>query len=85
MWKLGLWPRNSFSGNISFEFSVLVLCSSNDWIVKFFSLMVQMLDLKLALYLPFLEIMQPGVFITASDDIEVFNIDMMPAAGGKKL
>ena len=30
-----------------------------------------MLDLKLALYLPFLEAMEPGVFITASDDIEV--------------
>ncbi len=28
MWKLGLWPRNSFSGNICFEFTVLVLCSS---------------------------------------------------------
>ncbi len=28
MWKLGLWPRNSFSGNICFEFSVLVLCSA---------------------------------------------------------
>jgi hypothetical protein len=27
MWKLWLWPRNSFSGNNSFEFSVLVLCS----------------------------------------------------------
>jgi hypothetical protein len=27
MWKLGLWPRNSFSGNICFEFSVAVLCS----------------------------------------------------------
>ncbi len=27
IWKLGLWPRNSFSGNICFEFSVLVLCS----------------------------------------------------------
>ncbi len=25
MWKLGLWPRNSFFGNICFEFSVLVL------------------------------------------------------------
>jgi hypothetical protein len=44
-----------------------------------------MLDLKLALYLPFLEIMQPGVFITASDDIEVFNIDQMPTAGDKKI
>jgi hypothetical protein len=27
MWKLGLWPRNSFSENICFEFSVLFLCS----------------------------------------------------------
>jgi hypothetical protein len=27
MWKLGLWPRNSFSGNMCFKFSVLVLCS----------------------------------------------------------
>ncbi len=27
MWKLGLRPRNSFTGNISFEFSVLYLCS----------------------------------------------------------
>jgi len=35
----------------------------------------QMLDLKLAMYLPFMEIMEPGVFITASDDIEVFNMD----------
>jgi hypothetical protein len=25
VWKLGLWPCNSFSGNICFEFSVLVL------------------------------------------------------------
>ncbi len=25
MWKLGLWLRNSFSGNICFQFSVLVL------------------------------------------------------------
>ncbi len=27
MWKLGLWPRNSFSGNIYFKFSVMVFCS----------------------------------------------------------
>ena len=27
MWKFGLWPHNFFSGNICFEFSVLVLCS----------------------------------------------------------
>ena len=41
----------------------------------------QLLDLKLALFLPFLAVMQPGVFITASDDIEVFNIDRIPPAG----
>ncbi len=28
MWKLGLMPHNSFSGNICFEFSVLCLCSA---------------------------------------------------------
>jgi hypothetical protein len=27
MWKFGLWPCNSFSGNFFFEFTVLVLCS----------------------------------------------------------
>ncbi len=27
MWKWGMWPRNSFSGNICFEFSELVLSS----------------------------------------------------------
>jgi hypothetical protein len=27
MWKLGLWPPNSFSGNICFEYSVLCFCS----------------------------------------------------------
>ncbi len=27
MWKFGLWPRNFFSGNICFQFSVLCLCS----------------------------------------------------------
>jgi hypothetical protein len=30
---LGQWPRNSFSGNICFEFSVLVLCSAQSYIV----------------------------------------------------
>jgi hypothetical protein len=28
MWKLGLWQRYSFSGNICFEVSVLALCSA---------------------------------------------------------
>jgi hypothetical protein len=28
MWKLGLRPHNSFSGNICFDFSVLFLCSA---------------------------------------------------------
>ncbi len=28
MWKLGLWPRKSFSGNKCFQFSVLVPCSA---------------------------------------------------------
>eukprot|EP00090_Calanus_glacialis_P037997 TRINITY_DN6610_c0_g1_i8.p1 TRINITY_DN6610_c0_g1~~TRINITY_DN6610_c0_g1_i8.p1 ORF type:complete len:574 (+),score=116.90 TRINITY_DN6610_c0_g1_i8:200-1921(+) len=43
----------------------------------------QMLDLKLAMYLPFIEIMVPGVFITCSDDIEVFNIDNLRHEGKK--
>jgi hypothetical protein len=34
MWKLGLWPRNSFSGNISFKFSVLFLCSVGTFITS---------------------------------------------------
>ena len=47
----------------------------------------QMLDLKLALYLPFLNLMQPGLFITASDDIEVFNLAEAECAvaGGKQI
>jgi hypothetical protein len=40
MWKLGLWPRNSFSGNICFQFSVLVLCSvvivRDDFLIFFY-------------------------------------------------
>ncbi|OQV18528.1 Fucose-1-phosphate guanylyltransferase [Hypsibius exemplaris] len=34
-----------------------------------------MLDIKLALYLPFLPLMPPGIFLTASDDIELFDIN----------
>ncbi len=30
MWKLGLWSRNSFLGNICFQFLVLVIC--NAWL-----------------------------------------------------
>ena len=30
-----------------------------------------MLDLQLAMYLPFLKMMEPGVFIACADDIEV--------------
>ncbi len=41
MWKLGLWLRNSFSGNIWLEFSVLVLCSA-----VVFNFQVQKLGLK---------------------------------------
>jgi len=43
----------------------------------------QMLDLKLAMYLPFLTAMEPGVFITASDDIEVFSLSSQVCPGGK--
>ncbi len=35
MWKLGLGARNSFSGNICFKFSVLVLCSESDLASKY--------------------------------------------------
>ncbi len=33
VWKLGPWPRISFSGNICFEFSVLILCSASDTVL----------------------------------------------------
>ena len=32
--KLGLWPCNSFSGNICFQFLVLVLCSAGTKVFK---------------------------------------------------
>ena len=58
-------PSHSCSGKI---FSPLPIAASDGGLY-------QMLDLKLAMYLPFLAMMEPGVFITASDDIEVFNMD----------
>jgi hypothetical protein len=36
MWKSGLRPRNSFSGKICFEFSLLCLCSES-WLLSLFS------------------------------------------------
>ena len=67
-------PSHSCSGKI---FSPLPIAASDGGLY-------QMLDLKLAMYLPFLAMMQPGVFITASDDIEVFNLEpdlLEPSAG----
>ena len=43
----------------------------------------QMLDLKLALYLPFLKAMEPGVFIAASDTIEVFDTKSLSSISNK--
>ncbi|XP_055346636.1 fucose-1-phosphate guanylyltransferase-like isoform X2 [Paramacrobiotus metropolitanus] len=37
---------------------------------------MDMLDLKLALYMPFIPFMKPGIFLTASDDIELFNLTL---------
>ncbi len=34
-WKSGLWPRNSFSGNICFNFLVLCLCSVQKSLICF--------------------------------------------------
>ncbi|GAU99024.1 hypothetical protein RvY_10085-1 [Ramazzottius varieornatus] len=39
-----------------------------------------MLDLKLSMYLPFIPLMQPGIFVTASDDLELFVLDSPPPA-----
>ncbi len=37
MWKLGLRPHNSFSGNICFEFLLLCLCSACSLLALYFS------------------------------------------------
>lgn len=39
-----------------------------------------MLDVKLSMYLPFIPLMQPGIFVTASDDLELFVLDSPPPA-----
>ena len=33
-----------------------------------------MLDVKLALYLPFLQVLGPGVLVTCADDIETYHL-----------
>ena len=38
-----------------------------------------MLDVKLAMYLPFIPLMQPGIFVTASDDLELFVLESSPS------
>jgi hypothetical protein len=42
MWKLGLCPRNSFSGTICFQFSVLVRCSVTGHGFAYANLLAQM-------------------------------------------
>jgi hypothetical protein len=44
LWKLGLWPHNSFSRNICFEFSILCLCGAVSKLSHFFSLLVCLLS-----------------------------------------
>ncbi|XP_071513132.1 fucose-1-phosphate guanylyltransferase-like isoform X2 [Panulirus ornatus] len=41
------------------------------------SLVPQMLDLKLSMYLPFCELLGPGVFVTCADDIETYCLNGM--------
>jgi hypothetical protein len=45
MWKLGLWPRNSLSGNICFKFSVLVLYREMELMSKGLSLNIALSNL----------------------------------------
>ncbi|XP_014677526.1 PREDICTED: fucose-1-phosphate guanylyltransferase-like [Priapulus caudatus] len=42
--------------------------------LPFGSPMYQMLDMKLAMYAPFIRRMKPGVFLTCADDIEVYEL-----------
>ncbi|CAN7945774.1 unnamed protein product [Ixodes hexagonus] len=55
-------PSHSVLGKL---FALLPLPSKSNF---------QMLDLKLAMYAPFLAKMGPGVFLTCSDDIETYNL-----------
>ncbi len=50
MWKLGVWPSNSFSGNICLEFLVLCLCSEA--------------EMKKRLYLRWPEVYQSKAFLS---------------------
>jgi hypothetical protein len=52
MWKLGLWPRNSFSWNIDSEFSVLGLCSgvSMLWFSVWYSVLNDSKTLRSSLF-----------------------------------
>merc|ERR1719232_55463 len=68
-------PSHSCSGKI---FSPLPIAASDGGLY-------QMLDLKLAMYLPFLSMMEAGVFVTASDDIEVFNMDTSSIENSKMM
>lgn len=44
----------------------------------------QMLDLKLALYLPYCGLMKSGVFVTCADDIETYHLDVTDLGGPDK-
>ncbi|CAL4058583.1 unnamed protein product, partial [Meganyctiphanes norvegica] len=41
----------------------------------------QMLDLKLAKYLEFAELLRPGVFVTCADDIETYSLNLKDSSG----
>lgn len=41
----------------------------------------QMLDLKLAKYLEFAQLLRPGVFITCADDIETYSLNLKDSSG----